>query len=475
MANRAQTKRALVLQGGVALGAYEAGVISQLCDELYDKTKDRENIFDVVCGTSAGAINAAILVSYVADPKHQRQNMSIKERWHNAAEHLMDFWRYLSSTPDLYYWWPYHSDIDRWKAAWDDRHKFDTKVATGEAARRYYSTKEFFYSGAPHVFTSFTKRYDNRFSDTLYPPTNTWYLYNNQPLRDSIVGFTGFEDANDFKIKTDSRKGEPRLLTVAVDVQEARAITFDSDLCESKYVEYISSEKKYKEHRFEYPDGLALSHVMASGSFPIYFDYEKIEGRTYWDGGILSNTPLRELLQAHRDYYYRPPERTDVPELEVYVINVWPSHEEQVLTDYDGVKDRRNDITYADKTEHDQRVTMSITDYIDLFDKTKAIADEAIDTISDTAKKRHFKQKLKDLLEQDFAKSTGRQGNRRTYKELIEGKVKLAKITTIERIDDTPENNISNKWADFTETTINDLIEKGKNYKNTAIIRSYPH
>ncbi len=53
MANPAQTKRALVLQGGVALGAYEAGVISKLCGELHDKTKDRENIFDVVCGTSA--------------------------------------------------------------------------------------------------------------------------------------------------------------------------------------------------------------------------------------------------------------------------------------------------------------------------------------------------------------------------------------------------------------------------------------
>lgn len=53
MANTAETKRALVLQGGVALGAYDAGVISKLCGELYDKTKDRQNIFDVVCGTSA--------------------------------------------------------------------------------------------------------------------------------------------------------------------------------------------------------------------------------------------------------------------------------------------------------------------------------------------------------------------------------------------------------------------------------------
>ncbi|MDQ4067759.1 MAG: hypothetical protein M3114_09260, partial [Thermoproteota archaeon] len=62
------------------------------------------------------------------------------------------------------------------------------------------------------------------------PPTNTWYLYNNQPLRDSIIRYTDFEDANDFKIKTDGMKGEPRLLTVAVDVQEARAIAFDREI-----------------------------------------------------------------------------------------------------------------------------------------------------------------------------------------------------------------------------------------------------
>ncbi|MDQ4067760.1 MAG: patatin-like phospholipase family protein [Thermoproteota archaeon] len=213
---------------------------------------------------------------------------------------------------------------------------------------------------------------------------------------------------------------------------------------------------------------------MASGSFPIYFDYEKIEGRTFWDGGLLSNTPLRELLQAHRDYYYQPPERIDIPELEVYVINVWPYHEKQAPSDYDGIKDRRNDITYADKTEHDQRVTVSITDYIDLFEQTKAIADEAINAIPDTAKKRQFKQRFKDLLEETYAKSTSRLGEPRTYKELIEGKVKLAKILTIERTDEGPESYISNKWADFTETTINDMIAKGKGYKNTAMVRQYP-
>lgn len=465
-------KRALVLQGGVALGAYEAGVVKALCDELSIKAKDDENIFDIVCGTSAGAINAALLVSYIVDSKRQRQHLTIKQRWYKATDHLIDFWHYLSSTPSLYYWWPFYSDIDRWKAAWDDRHRIDSNIATGEAARRYYSTKEFFYSGAPHVFSSFNIKYDNRFSDTLYPPTNNWYLYNNLPLRDSIVKYSDFEDADHFRIKTDAKKGEPRLLTVAVDVQEARAIAFDSDLCVSTYLQYDTLKKRYEEHKMNYPKGLTLKHVMASGSFPLYFTYEKIEERTFWDGGLLSNTPLRELLQAHRDYYYRPPSRSAIPELEVYVVNVWPSHERHVPSDYDGVKDRRNDITYADKTEHDQRVALSITDYIDLFEKTKAIADEAIDTIPDQAKKSNLKQRLRNLLENTDAKSTTRLGQTRKYKKLVEGKVKLTKITTIERIDDDPDSNISNKWADFSSKTISDMIQKGMGYHRTAIVKT---
>jgi hypothetical protein len=62
--NDGQTQRALIFQGGGALGAYEAGVFRALYDKLYDRSK-RENkqLFDIVAGTSAGAINATLLVT----------------------------------------------------------------------------------------------------------------------------------------------------------------------------------------------------------------------------------------------------------------------------------------------------------------------------------------------------------------------------------------------------------------------------
>ena len=58
-------QRALVLQGGGSLGAYEAGVFQALCERLMKKTKRRailekiRPLFDIIAGTSIGAVNAA--------------------------------------------------------------------------------------------------------------------------------------------------------------------------------------------------------------------------------------------------------------------------------------------------------------------------------------------------------------------------------------------------------------------------------
>ena len=80
MSNKNKSQRALVLQGGVALGAYEAGVFKGLYKKLY---RSGEQLFDIVAGTSIGAINAAILVSYVKENR----------TWEGSADKLEEFWR----------------------------------------------------------------------------------------------------------------------------------------------------------------------------------------------------------------------------------------------------------------------------------------------------------------------------------------------------------------------------------------------
>jgi predicted acylesterase/phospholipase RssA len=60
-------QRALVFQGGGALGAYEAGAFRAIYDHIIEEEGEgaEDNMFDVVAGTSIGAINATLLVDYV--------------------------------------------------------------------------------------------------------------------------------------------------------------------------------------------------------------------------------------------------------------------------------------------------------------------------------------------------------------------------------------------------------------------------
>ena len=65
--------RALVLQGGGSVGAFQAGAFKALYEKITREDKENGNegrpLFDIIAGTSIGAINAAVLVSHVAENK----------------------------------------------------------------------------------------------------------------------------------------------------------------------------------------------------------------------------------------------------------------------------------------------------------------------------------------------------------------------------------------------------------------------
>src|SRR5215210_1314469 len=87
-------QRALVLQGGGALGAYQVGVFKSLYQKLRNEMdKDNsESLFDIIAGTSIGAINGAVLVSHFLENK----------TWVGSAERLESFWEFLSTpTPQI--------------------------------------------------------------------------------------------------------------------------------------------------------------------------------------------------------------------------------------------------------------------------------------------------------------------------------------------------------------------------------------
>jgi NTE family protein len=111
------------------------------------------------------------LVSYVKENKI----------WEGSGERLVEFWEYLSTQSSV-------ERIPHFNPYWDSWHKFDKRIASGESARRYFSTKEFILKGVPNVFVPKTPMFDNRFFD----PSNTWYVYDNKPLKKSLEKFAKF-------------------------------------------------------------------------------------------------------------------------------------------------------------------------------------------------------------------------------------------------------------------------------------------
>jgi NTE family protein len=466
------SSRALVLQGGGPLGAYEAGVYRVLND-WFSKQKSDKNFFDVIAGTSIGAINAAIIVSYVKE--RRKKGLGISESWKGSADKLENFWEYVSSDPQISYMWSYH-----W-INWDKLHNINPKAASKEAARRYYVTKEYLWSGAERVFSAPEITYDEKFFDQ----SNKGYRYDNKPLQDTIQGKQGVEGFAKFPIATNVDDNEPRLLVISVDVQEGATVAFDSypgkdGSRKSEYGRYGTGfrggAKEEYEHVIRYNDGIELEHVLASASVPLFYDYTIMEesnsgsSRYFWDGALLSNTPLRELISEHTlfwkekiglgnplDSVWERRKVEEVPDLDVYIVNVWPTKENDIPHDQDLTKDRMYDIMGCDKTDYDLKVATLVSDYMDL----------TLELIRLAKGRRIPKEEVSKILSKP-AKSRFRTGEPRKYVDLLKGKFGVNEVLRVERRDDL--HSISNKWADWSSITISSLLEEGKKDALTKLI-----
>jgi predicted acylesterase/phospholipase RssA len=467
--------RALIFQGGGSLGAYEAGAYKAINEDLsaYFRTEGMENepIFHIVSGTSIGAINAALLVSYVKENK----------TWEGSSERLGDFWKYLSTQPSV-------ENIPYFTSYWDSWRKLDRRIASGESARRYFSTKEFILKGVPNVFVPKTPLPDHRFFD----PSNTWYIYDNRPLKESLEKFAKFP------ISTSFENNEPRLLLVAVDVQELTPVVFDSYEKEdgtrkSEYgrygrVKFGSFEKDHEntegfEHVIRYDDGIKADFVLASCSVPINYDYTRLnveshilvgvgQGdnadtgdnnrppssssngntslRSFWDGGLLANTPLRQTVLAHRDYWHKVRKlEENIPRLRYGIINLHPAKQDYLPSDYDGVVDRKNDIIFHDRTAFDENVAVLLSDFIRLAKTLINLAEE--NGVSKEVLQKTLKEETKAVY-----LATGKHWS---FEELIKANVDVDFVVRLERKNDS--HTISNKTFDFSKTTIQQLIQDG--------------
>jgi NTE family protein len=523
-----QEQRALVLQGGGALGAYEAGVYKALYNSF---VKPYNQPFDIFAGVSIGAVNASILVS------HALQN---NNRWDDSVENLYNFWNdisrpkisdllswplyWLDNNPALAGWWIYQGFVRNatieyykifkefiktiWKPDWPfvpvwiEESPYFTlvswkenwreqlphilgyfmwpdnlgPVALHEAARRYYSWRYFLQTGISNVITPSIPQLDFKFFD-LFNTASILYRFDNEPLKRTISKYWS-PDAPPISTGEESEsKQQTRLLLVSVDLQNCATATFDSykkekDVDGKPIHRTVYGEDKIK-YTIDYPRGVGMEHLMTSMSSHLKYKYPELSARSeengsnstnngqpeprhFWDGIYLSNTPLRELLQAHRDYWFGVRGMKDnIPKLKVYIIDLYPTVEKGIPEGFDEINDRQYDVLFHDRTRYDEKVAHIISDYINM---SKQLVN-AINTVSNPSEKKKLQQELKRILG-TTAKSTSRGGKERHYGDLLEGHFDV-EVFRIERSEDD-ETDIFGKAFDFSYRTIDQLRQQGE-------------
>jgi NTE family protein len=471
-------QRALVFQGGGALGAYEAGTYQQMYKKVSKESTDGR-LFDIVAGTSIGAINSSVLVG------HYLKNKS----WEGSAEKLLEFWEGLMcpTVADSLF-----NRVSPVRISWDYFRMFNHEIADAESARRFWSIFEFAFSprGVANMYKSIPymgSKFLNPFTDFL-----PWWRYDYTPLRDYLSKFI------DFPIKTSLEKGQPRLLLTSVDIQDFTSpVVFDSyeklhdapvkrsAVIERKgkessgsngggnwYSEYGNSDTRH----IVFYDGIGPDQVLASALGKYAIDHPHIEDsntgtiRQLWDGGYLSNTPLRELLTAHKTYwmeYLREGRKsskreeggtgggdevmiTQTPELEVYIVNLHPLTPKDIPKDKDLIDDRESDIFFHDRTTYDEQVAYAFTDFVNM---TRDLIE--------LARSNGLSRKVDEILEKK-AKTIARVGEYKftTNRDLFLGKPRISKVWRIDRLESADAT--FGKVTDFTPSTIRNLIQAGQ-------------
>jgi NTE family protein len=252
---------------------------------------------------------------------------------------------------------------------------------------------------------------------------------------------------------------EPRFLLVAANIENSKPVTFDS---------YDKS-------------GITIEHVLASAAIPINYPYVDINGNKYWDGGILSNTPVRELISSHNtfwktddtegtltfdkwDDFYEIQKENSIPDLSLTIVNLHPESEEgdhiPALYDYDMTKDRENDIRFHDKTDYDIKLVQDVSDYHDFARGMTQLASDAIKEIEDNDDTVDDLKKRFENIIYTKQRTLTRTTKERYFSDLIYKRFDICNVIKIQRKDDI--HTISNKIFDFSSNTILNLIEEGE-------------
>lgn len=258
---------ALVLQGGGALGAYQAGVFQGLAEAGIIPNR--------LSGISIGALNTAIIAGNAPEKR---------------VERLIEFWETIC-----------RPNLGPAPYPFIEQSLFNLN----DCIRQGMS--------ALHALSAVVDGQNGFFRPRFPPPSFTLAgepgqasYYDTAPLRDTLLHLCDFDRIN---------SGEIHVSVGAVNVRTGNFRYFDNTR-----------------------ETLRPEHFMASGALPPAFPAVEIDGEYYWDGGMVSNTPLANILNT------RP--RTDTL---VFQVDLW-SARGRLPANMGEVTDRMKDIQYSSRT-----------------------------------------------------------------------------------------------------------------------------
>jgi len=393
----------LVLQGGGSLGAFGCGVFKAIANN---------NIkVDIIAGTSIGGINAAIIAGS-KDKEHPEE--ALERFWLELSESFVDLDKIIpppsSSIPDFVEKMLPQSSTYFYDGIATALSAADEKISISKTYHdeRDIKMRQFrsFYSSA--IFGNekmFRPRWlqETALSDPeFFTPQNWTYIYDHTPLVKTLENYINYD-----KLRPDGNPNS-RLILTAVNILNAQPLTFDS-----------SKEQ------------ITPKHILATSAYPLYnFRWVEVEQGIYsWDGSLLSNTPLREVIDA-----------SPVNDKRIFLVENYPKKVDLLPKNLPEVYHRARDIMFSDKTEHSVTMSKVITMYLKYIDELYDLIENHIDLSKvDQEQLKKIRRKYKKIKHERGAE----------IKDLIY-------ITRDEPFPHMYEN------ADFSPQTIKESIKMGE-------------
>lgn len=320
-----ESETVLVLQGGGSLGAYECGV--------YKGFNKNGIIFDVLAGSSIGAINTSIIAS--------AQNAGFDE----PSSILEDFWLSLSenmSFPNQFLQSPFpFVSSDEMMAIWSS-----------------------FYSMLYGNPKAFLPRWFNPDSKDYFMPYKWTYLYDKTPLKKTLKQYIDIDklkkiDRHRNNNNNKDNKAPSRLIITSTDIQKGEPVIFDS----------------------AYSD-IDIDKIVACAGYPFYgLRWTEKDGKYLWDGSLLTNTPMLEVLR-----------RSPQINKKFYIVDVFPRQQKELPTNMIEVWHRARDIVFMDKTDKNIEMLKVTEKYLSLIKTIYDILHDDAAKVDQTTK-----NKLKEI------------------------------------------------------------------------------